>query len=119
MPTFSQTNPFPRQPINVQPRPIPRHYPTNAQVFGRQSKPMYQQNNPPKQESPVPMSISTAGPSRIQPRQTSTRYPNFFQSTGPRNFISEELTNVQISEPYESSDLNQPPDIFYTDQLED
>ena len=80
---------------------------------------MYQQNNPPKQESPVPMSISTAGPSRIQPRQTSTRYPNFFQSTGPRNFISEELTNVQISEPYESSDLNQPPDIFYTDQLED
>ena len=119
MPTFSQTNPFPRQPINVQPRPIPRHYPTNAQVFGRQSKPMYQQNNPPKQESPVPMSISTAGPSRIQPRQTSTRYPNFFQSTGPRNFISEELTNVQISEPYESSHLNQPPDIFYTDQLED
>lgn len=87
---------FPSQPINVQPRFVPRHYPTNAQVFGK-SRQIPQQNRP-RQDTPTPMSISTAGPSRFlhQQKQPPMRH-NTFIPTGPRNFISQELTNVEVN----------------------
>lgn len=69
------------------------------------------------------MSISTAGPSRIQQhKQPSNRYQNHFQSTGPKNFTSQELFNVEIhpqppcDNPYEEiqpSEYPYPEEHFY------
>lgn len=94
--TFRQ--PFPRQPVNVQPRPVKHYYPTNAQVFGKpknvfapQKNQNYNNNNQGfNQNRPTPMSISTAGPSRIN--------QNVFRPSGPRNFLSQELTNLETEE---------------------
>lgn len=112
---------FPSQPVHVQPRQIQRHFPTNAQVFGKRPNSSYQQNNAPRRDAPVPMSISTAGPSRVQQqRQPSLNYPNFFQPTGPRNFTSQELSNVEINphhDPYmpnQSSEPSQDFDTYYS-----
>lgn len=119
MPIVPRYQPFPSQPIFVQPRPVQRHYPTNAQVFGQQTKPSFAQNKPPKQDAPIPMSISTAGPSRIQQhRQPPPRYPNFFQSTGPRNFVSQELSNVEIQEACDTYQPLEPPQTSYPEYLE-
>lgn len=78
-------------------------------------------NNAPRRDAPVPMSISTAGPSRVQQqRQPSLNYPNFFQPTGPRNFTSQELSNVEINphhDPYmpnQSSEPSQDFDTYYS-----
>ncbi|KAL1493757.1 hypothetical protein ABEB36_009451 [Hypothenemus hampei] len=93
LPLQNRYQSFPSQPIPIQSKPINRHYPTNAQVFG-QSKPLLPSK---RQDSPTPMSTSTAGPSRLQQqKQPSLRYQNHFIPTGPRNFISQEFTNVEV-----------------------
>lgn len=73
-------NGFPRGPVNYQTRPVQNRYFTNSQVFGRKPEP-----------KPTPMSISTRNtfnPSRNQPN-------NHFQKSGPSNFTSEELYNME------------------------
>lgn len=87
---------FPSQPIPIISRPVQRHYPTNSQVFGPRPNTSNLTNRAPRQDAPVPMSISTGGPSRLRQQQTPARYPNFFQATGPRNFSSQELYNVEV-----------------------
>ncbi|KAL1488826.1 hypothetical protein ABEB36_014622 [Hypothenemus hampei] len=112
LPPQNRPQTFPSQPIPIQSRPINRYYPTNAQVFG-QSKPLLPGK---RQDSPTPMSTSTAGPSRLQQqRQPSVRYQNHFVPTGPRNFVSQELTNVEIhpqstSDPDQTLEENYPND---------
>ncbi|KAK4883880.1 hypothetical protein RN001_000151 [Aquatica leii] len=71
-------NHFPSAPINVQSRPVSTRFPTNAEVFER--KPEFK---------PTPMSISTRN--TMRPSHNN----NYFRNTGPRNFISEELHNVE------------------------
>ncbi|KAL1493728.1 hypothetical protein ABEB36_009422 [Hypothenemus hampei] len=104
---------FPSQPI--QSKPVNRHYPTNVQVFG-QSRPLLPSK---RQDYPTPMSTSTAGPSsRLQQqKQPSLRYQNHFVPIGPRNFISQELTNVEVHshstiEPDQTLDENYPNDLI-------
>lgn len=74
-----EQTPFPRGPVNIQTRPINNtNFPTNSQVFGK------------KQEfKPTPMSISTRNTSNFNRNQ------NHFRQTGPRNFVSEELHNME------------------------
>lgn len=48
-------------------------------------------------EGHTPMSISTRASSHLHQNNQSNR-PNFFQATGPRNFISQELFNIESSE---------------------
>lgn len=92
---FTQPKQFPSQPINIQSRPnVNRHYPTNSQVFGRQ--PQFK----PKFDTPTPMSTSTAGPSRLFQQRQPQRYNNF-QPSGQRNFISQELTNLEVNPQFE------------------
>lgn len=108
---FSQQPKFPSQPIFVQPRPVQRHYPTNAQVFGKPKNVFAPQNRPQKFQPPTPMSTSTAGPSRSYQQRQNYRPPNFFQPTGPRNFVTQELTNVEtyVDNPYDEPYLVEYP----------
>ena len=47
------------------------------------------------------MSTTTAGPSRMYQQRPPYRPSNFFQASGPRNFTSEELSNVETyGDPY-------------------
>lgn len=68
------------------PKPIinKQNYPTNSQVFGHN-----------KNNAPTPMSVSTARTNRVPSRVNNN---NYFKQTGPPNFISEELYNVQTNE---------------------
>ena len=104
--TFPQQQ-FPSQPIQIRPRPVQRHYPTNTQVF-RKSRNVFppQNHNKPKLDPPTPMSTSTAGPSRQYQQRIPFRPPNFFQSSGPKNFVSQELTNIETN-------TNSYPDVPY------
>ena len=52
------------------------------------------------------MSTSTAGPSRQYQQRIPFRPPNFFQSSGPKNFVSQELTNIETN-------TNSYPDVPY------
>lgn len=107
---------FPSQPIPIQPRPVQRNYPTNAQVFGKPKNVFAPQHNRPlKLEPPTPMSTSTAGPSRVYPQKQPYRPTNFFQPTGPRNFVSRELSNVETSSDpyYEEPYVVESPSEFY------
>lgn len=79
------SNQFPNGPINYQTRPVFTKFPTNSQVFGK--KPEFK---------PTPMSISTKNTG--MPNQIPNRNYNHFQNTGPRNFISEELFNVNLED---------------------
>ena len=69
-----------------QPAPQRQIFPTNAQVFGQQSKPSTSSNN----FKPTPMSIQTATTNRPQTRQ----FPHPYQKS---NFISKELHNAEIN----------------------
>lgn len=102
---------FPSQPIFVQPQQVRRHFPTNAQVFGNQATHTQANNRAPPKDTPTPMTISTAGPSRVQQqKQPPFRYPNPFQATGPPNFAAQELSNVEVLPEisYNPYDMGQP-----------
>lgn len=88
MPVQNSFNRFtPRTFGNIN-QPIPQRptFPTNAQVFGQQSKP----NTPSNNFKPTPMSIQTATTNRPQTRQ----FPHPYQKS---NFISKELHNAEIN----------------------
>nr|CAH7723682.1 unnamed protein product [Callosobruchus chinensis] len=102
-------NTFPSQPINIQPRqnmPPPRFF-TNQQVFGKQNFPpknfnVFKPTGQVSQTRPEPMSTSTRNANF--PRGNQNR--NFFQSTGPRNFASQELHNLQDSDDFNYGDYS-------------
>ena len=84
-------NRFPSQPINMQPRQINQKYFTNRQVFGP-PKNVFKPNGQVNANKPEPMSIRssyTMPHNRNQPQGS-----NYFKPTGPRNFISEELFQI-------------------------
>lgn len=82
---------FPSAPINIQPRQIERRFPTNSQVFGKPKNVFAPKNNYTPNNKPTPMSIT----SKIPSAKINQNRNNYFQSRGPANFISEELTNVE------------------------
>lgn len=78
---------FPSQPVNIQTRPIQRHFPSSRQVFGKPKNvfdPKYA-NRP--THAPEPMDTSS--------RNFSVRSNNHFKRSGPSNFAVEELHNTQ------------------------
>lgn len=107
---FSQPKPnFPSQPINIQPRPAPpQKFFTNAQVFG---KPKAITDRPFK---PEPMSTTSRNPTintyRPEPMSTTSRNPTFnrpntsFKPSGPRNFVSQELFQIDNHSTEEQQD---------------
>lgn len=102
---------FPSQPINIQPKFIPRHYPTNLQVFGPPKNVFKPTGQKPTNE-PEPMSTTSRNPTIRQ----SIR--NRFQPSGPRNFISEELHQI---ESLQEDQLNTEPQStpYHTDTEDD
>lgn len=115
---FKQT--FPSQPVQVQSRPIKQHFPTNAQVFGKPKNVFAPQKNMNQRLSPkpTPMSVQSAGPSRINQPQQNRQYYNYFQPTGPKNFVSQELTNLQTNHEH-AEDQNSEEyydDYYYNDE---
>ena len=112
------TQSFPSQPIQINSRPVQRNYPTNAQVFGKPANVFSPQNSRKHQSKPEPMSTTSRIPSlkhNLGPRQNfnnNYNHNNYFKSTGPRNFISEELTNLEVNEEdfsYDNSDYGNFP----------
>lgn len=116
---------FPSQPINIQPKPQPdKKYFTNEQVFGKPKNVFASQSNFKPTFKPEPMSITSriSNPNtqpnkssfKPQPMSISTRNtfqkPNYFQSQGPRNFVSQELTNV---ENYDQSGTHIPEEPYF------
>ncbi|KAF2890593.1 hypothetical protein ILUMI_15580 [Ignelater luminosus] len=95
MPSISFNNPNQNQffstPINFQNRTFQNKFPSNPQTLDKKSEP-----------KPTPMSI-VSNKTIPRPNQSAIRRPtNCFQSTGPRNFISEELYNVETPQEYQS-----------------
>lgn len=97
--SFPQRSQFPSQPINLQHRqnaPQRKFY-TNAQVFGPRDsnasrvnvfKPTGQQ----QYNKPEPMSISTRNTNFANKQNNRNDY---FKTNGPRNFVSQELNNIE------------------------
>ncbi|KAF2881293.1 hypothetical protein ILUMI_24881 [Ignelater luminosus] len=98
---------FPSQPIPIQPRQVTRTYPTNWQVIGKPINVFAPKNSHKPTGPPEPMSITSKNPSIKQPSMQR----NFFRTSGPSNFISEELYNTETQ--LESED-NTSLDPFYT-----
>lgn len=92
---------FPSQPINMQPRQIQRHYPTNEQVFGK-PKNVFDPKNAPRNESkPEPMSTTSRNPSFNQKFNNNSFIPRNNHRTP--NFTFEELYNLEDSQSNECS----------------
>lgn len=92
---------FPSQPINIQPRQVKQHFPTNAQVFGK-PQPVFGKNTfVAKQNAatnnPTPMSISR------QISHRPNRY-NFANYTPQRKYTVEELFNTETNDVQYDSD---------------
>lgn len=103
------SNSFPSQPINLQPRQLPpKRYFTNEQVFGKPKNVFAPKNShkPPNRAEPMSITMNTRLSQNRQntyepePMSTTTNFnrnsrPNAFLPSGPRNFISEELFNLE------------------------
>lgn len=92
-----QQQQFPSQPINIQPRQAPpKKFFTNSQVFGKPKAVFSPQNSHKPTHKPEPMSI-TYPTINAQSKQNKThqRPDNYFRATGPQNFSSEELFNLE------------------------
>lgn len=89
---FSGKQTFPSQPINIQPRPIRHHFPTNQQVFGKPKDVFSRENSHKPTEKPVPMSTT----SRIPSLQTRNINANAFPMNANRkpSYTFTELTNL-------------------------
>lgn len=111
---------FPSDPLNIQPRQMPpRKFPTNIPAF-KQPQPKFNVFAPQRNATfpkPIPMSsinspipenpssrntqsMRTYRPNNVQYHNQSTSFPrnNHFQNSGQkRNFISQELTNLECS----------------------
>lgn len=104
------SNQYPRNPINIQSRPVKKNFPTNKQVFG-------QQKNPTNVWKPQP-STSYANKPKLTPMSgishgthrpsTSFQFPQRPQQTYQSKFVSEELYNVDYTD-----DCPNSPDYSY------
>lgn len=87
---------FPRGPVNMQTRPNfgPQFYPSHSQVFGKPKNVFAPNKNYRSDTNPQPMSIvsNRTIPSNFR---NQNKFPNYGQQ---RNFISEELHNVDCDE---------------------
>lgn len=117
---FRKNNNFPSQPINIQPRPNfqPQRFFTNSQVFGKpQMQNVFRPNQNKNLPKPTPMSVSTRHTTNNFKNNTTMpntanaagnnfipRQNNYFQSTQPRNFVSEELYNTEVEQYNENFD---------------
>ncbi|GJQ69649.1 hypothetical protein Trydic_g3608 [Trypoxylus dichotomus] len=116
-PQFSRPQPpqnsFPSQPIPIQSRPVRQQFPTNRQVFGK----------PPSQRN-VFAPKNNRGPRKSEPMDISSartnKTNNLFRPTGPRNFTSQELNNVEnySEESYENPNHNFAYDQSYETSID-
>ncbi|CAH2001487.1 unnamed protein product [Acanthoscelides obtectus] len=106
-PADRNRNNFPSQPINIQSRNnnFQKRYPTNQEVFGPpRNTNVFKPRGTVPHNSPQPMSVST----------TNTYKPNYpqrqnhFQPSGPRNFIAEELYQIDDTQNDERYETEQP-----------
>lgn len=94
---------FPSQPINIQTRKVPPpKYFTNTQVFGKQKSVFAPENSHKPTNDPEPMSTTYHNSMNTRNRnRMNGRLPfNNFQQTGPKNFHSEELYNVEPNDEF-------------------
>lgn len=99
-----QSSQFPRGPINIQPRYIPGNYPTNKQVFGT-PKNVFKPTGQVPTNKPEPMSTR----SRYTLPNQNIQGNQFFKPTGPRNFVSQELYQIDqnhTEQSVETTDTN-------------
>nr|CAH7717943.1 unnamed protein product [Callosobruchus chinensis]CAH7735650.1 unnamed protein product [Callosobruchus chinensis]CAH7739554.1 unnamed protein product [Callosobruchus chinensis] len=85
---------FPSEPMNIQSIPVQRNFPTNREVFGppRNTNVFKPTGNAPS-SPPQPMSVSTRNTFRPRAPQKQS----YFRPSGPRNFSSEELFQMEQS----------------------
>lgn len=106
---------FPSQPINIQPRQIQHHFPTNRQVFGKPKDVFSKENSNKPSGNPTPMSTTSRIPS-LQTRnsQRPTMHQNF--NNFQRNpFTITELTHLQE----DASASNETQENYYAeDQIQ-
>ncbi|KAJ8981572.1 hypothetical protein NQ317_002600 [Molorchus minor] len=105
-PQFNRNTQFPSAPINIQPRPVPQRFPTNAQVFGKPQNVWKPKNNSTSNHpQPTPMSGVSALPRRpYQHNQYFSRpTPMSGISNQPRRqpFHSTELFNTELQDNFE------------------
>lgn len=100
-----ETSPFPRGPVNIQPRPVPpKKYFTNEQVFGKPTN-VFKPGQNKSTYTPTPMSISTRNTNQFKK----------FKPNGPPKYTFEELhhlDNLEETEPnnqYYSNDYYENP----------
>ncbi|KAK9872564.1 hypothetical protein WA026_018699 [Henosepilachna vigintioctopunctata] len=87
-----------RHPVEFEQRNIRRHYPTNEQVFGKQKNVFAPNGSFKPSFKEVPMSTTSRVPSTKSNNVQNRHRKSYFANTGPANFISEELTNVEITD---------------------
>lgn len=86
---------FPSQPINIQPRPIQQRFPTNREVFGKQTN-AFPKNNPNQPvDSPKPMSGVS-----IQPKRNFSRPPSQIQNNNPNFRLNQWKQNYWRQNPH-------------------
>lgn len=113
-----QRQSFPSQPINIQPRQNlpPQKFFTNQQVFGTprnaNNTNVFKPTGNIPQNMPQSMSISNRNTSVQRP---NTNYNHFRPNYQTKNFISEELHNIEYSEtqPENCNDQNDLPETPY------
>lgn len=105
---FRQT--FPSQPINIQPRQIPQHFPTNRQTFGPPQNVWKPQGTSKRVDKPVPMSGVSVIPPTMPNRQNYKPQPmsaNTRLTTKPSYYTSKD--NTEINTYHESDTASAPP----------
>ncbi|KAF2899534.1 hypothetical protein ILUMI_06637 [Ignelater luminosus] len=125
-PVFSQNQNQIRTTPNFQNRPIQNTFPNTQGTFNHpnrqvQNKFLHPQslNYKKVEQQPTPMSISTRNTTRVFQNKPQAR-PSYFTSTGPQNFISEEIYNVEEQEPQEGfENFENVEDLSYNDDNQD
>ncbi|KAK9875503.1 hypothetical protein WA026_007897 [Henosepilachna vigintioctopunctata] len=94
-----------QSPIDFEHRNVQHNYPTNEKVFGNQRN-VFAPNNLYKPSfKATPMSTTSRMPSARSNNVQNNHRKSYFAKTGPANFISEELTNIETtnSPPYKNN----------------
>lgn len=107
--TFSHRPIFPRQPINIQPRPVNRQFFTNRQVFGNPVNVFSRENSHKPTEKPTPMSTTSRIPSK-QRRNFNRNQTNPYRN--PHVFATQ-VTNLDDCNYYENQSYANPERDYY------
>lgn len=98
---------FPSNPINIQPRQMPeRRFPTNREVFGP-PKNVFKPTGQVPNSKPEPMSTTSRNPTIRQPPYQNFNQNNHFRTSGPRNFVSQELFQIDEPQHDETEQINE------------